>query len=98
MKLQKAMSLSKFFLSAAVSTTTAQSISPPAASAFSNATGYAGVPVRYKEVPTGVCELDPNVKRYSGYADVSENQNIFFWTGRSKRSPLDGMDQWRAGE
>ncbi|KAI1324076.1 alpha/beta-hydrolase [Xylariaceae sp. FL0255] len=41
--------------------------------------GHAGVPVRYKEVPTGICELDPNVKSYSGYADVGENEHIFFW-------------------
>lgn len=46
---------------------------------FTHATGHAGVPVRYKEVPTGICELDPKVKSYSGYADVSENQHIFFW-------------------
>ncbi|RDL39293.1 uncharacterized protein BP5553_03633 [Venustampulla echinocandica] len=44
-----------------------------------NATGYAGINVRYKEVPTGICELDPNVKSYSGYADVAENEHIFFW-------------------
>ncbi|OCK76539.1 alpha/beta-hydrolase [Lepidopterella palustris CBS 459.81] len=41
--------------------------------------GYAGINVRYKEVPTGICELDPNVKSYSGYADVSENEHIFWW-------------------
>ncbi|KAK6218190.1 holocytochrome c synthase [Pestalotiopsis sp. IQ-011] len=41
--------------------------------------GYAGINVRYKEVPTGICELDPNVKSYSGYADVDENQHIFWW-------------------
>ncbi|KAI2637570.1 Alpha/Beta hydrolase protein [Xylaria nigripes] len=41
--------------------------------------GHAGVTVRYKEVPTGICELDPNVKSYSGYADVSEHEHIFFW-------------------
>ena len=40
--------------------------------------GHAGVNVRYKEVPTGICELDPNVKSYSGYADVSENEHIFW--------------------
>lgn len=40
--------------------------------------GYAGVSVRYKEVPAGICELDPNVKSFSGYADVGENQHIFF--------------------
>ncbi|KAI0147198.1 alpha/beta-hydrolase [Xylariaceae sp. FL1272] len=41
--------------------------------------GAAGIPVRYKEVPTGICELDPDVKSYSGYADVGENEHIFFW-------------------
>jgi hypothetical protein len=40
--------------------------------------GHAGVNVRYKEVPPGICELDPNVKSYSGYADVGENQHIFW--------------------
>jgi hypothetical protein len=40
--------------------------------------GYAGINVRYKEVPTGICETDPNVKSYSGYADVDENQHIFW--------------------
>jgi len=41
--------------------------------------GFAGIPVRYKEVPTGICEMDPNVKSYSGYADVDKDQHIFFW-------------------
>ena len=41
--------------------------------------GHYGIPVRYKEVPTGICELDPNVKSYSGYADVGADQHIFFW-------------------
>jgi carboxypeptidase D len=41
--------------------------------------GHAGIPVRYKEVPTGICELDPDVKSYSGYADVGEKEHIFFW-------------------
>jgi hypothetical protein len=40
--------------------------------------GYAGINVRYKEVPTGICELDPTVKSFSGYADVDENQHIFW--------------------
>ncbi|PVH87015.1 putative serine carboxypeptidase [Cadophora sp. DSE1049] len=51
----------------------------PAPTDLQNATGYLGLPVRYKEVPTGICELDPNVKSYSGYVDVSENEHIFFW-------------------
>jgi hypothetical protein len=38
--------------------------------------GYAGVLVRYKEVPSGICELDPNVK---SYADVGPGQHVFFW-------------------
>lgn len=43
------------------------------------AMGFANISVRYKEVPTGICELNPNVKSYSGYADVSENEHLFFW-------------------
>jgi carboxypeptidase C (cathepsin A) len=41
--------------------------------------GFANVSVRYKEVPNGICELNPNVKSYSGYADVEDDQHIFFW-------------------
>ncbi|KAJ5085359.1 hypothetical protein N7532_010130, partial [Penicillium argentinense] len=41
--------------------------------------GHAGVSVRYKEVPPGICEQDPNVKSYSGYADVGEDEHIFWW-------------------
>ncbi|KAI1335689.1 alpha/beta-hydrolase [Xylariaceae sp. FL0016] len=55
----------------------AQFVTPP--SSLNETTGYAGIPVRYKEVPTGICELDPNVKSYSGYADVSDDEHIFFW-------------------
>jgi hypothetical protein len=41
--------------------------------------GYAGYQVRYKEVPTGICEQSSNVKSYSGYVDVSNDTHIFFW-------------------
>ncbi|KAH7384451.1 carboxypeptidase S1 [Pyrenochaeta sp. MPI-SDFR-AT-0127] len=41
--------------------------------------GYSGINVRYKEVPTGICELDPKVKSYSGYADVDDDQHVFWW-------------------
>ncbi|KAF1911046.1 carboxypeptidase S1 [Ampelomyces quisqualis] len=55
--------------------------------------GYAGINVRYKEVPAGICELDPNVKSYSGYADVEDDQHIFWWffetrNGDPKDAPL----------
>jgi hypothetical protein len=40
--------------------------------------GHAGVNVRYKEVPAGICELDPSVKSLSGYADVEDNEHIFW--------------------
>ena len=56
----------------------------PAPTDLINATGYAGIPVRYKEVPTGICELDPDVKSYSGYADVDDDQHIFFWFFESR--------------
>ncbi|KAI1151556.1 Alpha/Beta hydrolase protein [Nemania diffusa] len=69
-------------LAAAASLTTdlsaqAQFVKPP--TGLKRVMGYADIPVRYKEVPTGICELDPSVKSYSGYADVGENEHIFFW-------------------
>ncbi|RMZ92347.1 hypothetical protein DV736_g404, partial [Chaetothyriales sp. CBS 134916] len=55
--------------------------------------GYAGINVRYKEVPTGICELNPDVKSYSGYADVAPDQHIFWWffearNGNPSEAPL----------
>ncbi|KAF2493300.1 carboxypeptidase S1 [Lophium mytilinum] len=46
--------------------------------------GYADINVRYKEVPAGICELDPNVKSYSGYADIAENEHVFWWFFESR--------------
>ena len=54
-----------------------QFLSPP--TDLVNVTGYAGISVRYKEVPVGICELDPNVKSYAGYSDIATNQHIFWW-------------------
>ena len=51
----------------------------PAPTDLKTVQGYAGINVRYKQVPTGICELDPSVKSFAGYADVEENQHIFFW-------------------
>ncbi|KAI0481773.1 Alpha/Beta hydrolase protein [Xylaria cf. heliscus] len=65
-------------LAAAFSTTAhAQFVKPP--TDLKRVIGYADIPVRYKEVPTGICELDPRVKSYSGYADVGVDEHIFFW-------------------
>ena len=46
---------------------------------FTTQKGYAGVNVRYKQVPAGICEQDPKVKSYSGYADVAPGEHIFWW-------------------
>jgi carboxypeptidase C (cathepsin A) len=62
-----------FFVAGALS----QFVAEP--SGFTTKKGYAGINVRYKEIPTGICELDPKVKSYTGYADVAENEHIFFW-------------------
>jgi len=59
----------------------------PAPTNLLNATGYLDIPVRYKEVPTGICELDPDVKSYSGYVDVAENEHYFFWFFESRNTP-----------
>lgn len=63
----------------------ATALAPLAGAQFVNAPtdlikkkGHAGIDVRYKEVPAGICEQDPNVKSYSGYADISENEHIFW--------------------
>ncbi|KAK5150435.1 hypothetical protein LTS14_010125 [Recurvomyces mirabilis] len=41
--------------------------------------GFLDLPVRYKEVPEGICELTPGVKSYSGYVDIEDGQHIFWW-------------------
>ncbi|KAI0389764.1 alpha/beta-hydrolase [Xylariaceae sp. FL0594] len=64
-------------LSTAPATTTAQFVKPP--TDLKRVMGHAGIPVRYKEVPTGICEQRASVKSYSGYADVGANEHIFFW-------------------
>lgn len=41
--------------------------------------GYLDIPVRYKQVPDGICETTPGVKSFSGYVDIADNEHIFFW-------------------
>ncbi|KAH8666912.1 Alpha/Beta hydrolase protein [Xylariales sp. PMI_506] len=66
----------------------AQFVSPP--TDLITQEGSAGINVRYKEVPTGICETDPNVRSYSGYADVGENEHIFWWFFEAReKDPLE---------
>ncbi|KAL9025577.1 MAG: hypothetical protein Q9196_005628 [Gyalolechia fulgens] len=51
----------------------------PAPTDLISTQGYANLSVRYKQVPAGICELDPNVKSYSGYVDIAPDQHTFFW-------------------
>ena len=51
----------------------------PAPTDLISTLGYLDIPVRYKQVPIGICELDPDVKSYSGYVDVAKNEHYFFW-------------------
>ena len=50
-----------------------------------HAKGYAGVNVRYKEVPNGICELNPHVKSFAGYSDIAKNQHLFWWFFEARR-------------
>ncbi|KAH8894549.1 serine carboxypeptidase [Thozetella sp. PMI_491] len=74
----------------------AQFVSPP--KELIDAVGYAGVPVRYKEVPVGICELDPAVKSFSGYADVGDDEHIFWWFFEKRGSSTDApLTVWLNG-
>lgn len=71
-------------LSTLLPSTLSQFVSPP--TNLTNATGNYDIPVRYKLVPNGTCELTPGVKSYSGYVDISEHQHIFFWFFEARES------------
>ncbi|QSZ34791.1 hypothetical protein DSL72_007649 [Monilinia vaccinii-corymbosi] len=75
----------------AATTATAQFVKPP--TDLITTKGHLDIPVRYKEVPTGVCELDPNVRSYSGYVDIGQDEHIFWWffearNGNASEAPL----------
>ncbi|KAI8180429.1 Carboxypeptidase S1-like protein B [Colletotrichum sp. SAR 10_65] len=48
--------------------------------------GAAGTTVRFKQVPNGICETDPNVKSFAGYVDVSPTQHIYFYLIEAKQN------------
>lgn len=59
--------------------TVVQSQFVPAPTDLTTTTGYYDLPVRWKEVPEGICETTPGVKSFSGYVDIAEHEHIFFW-------------------
>ena len=67
------------FLSLALFVASAFAQFVPAPTDLISAKGSAGFNVRYKQVPPGICEQEPNVKSYAGYADVAPDQHIFWW-------------------
>ncbi|KIW16201.1 hypothetical protein PV08_06252 [Exophiala spinifera] len=68
---------SSVLLACAAQQALAQFVTPP--TNLTSKKGYAGINVRYKSVPAGICEQDPDVKSYSGYADVAPGEHIFWW-------------------
>lgn len=65
--------------------------SPP--SDLKTVLGASNIPIRYKQVPPGICELNAKVKSFAGYADVAPDQHIFFWffearNGSPESAPL----------
>jgi carboxypeptidase C (cathepsin A) len=60
---------------------------------YTHKQGYAGVSVRYKEVPLGICETVEGVRSFSGYFDVGHHEHLFFWffearNGAPEEAPL----------
>ncbi|KAF7187788.1 Carboxypeptidase S1-like B [Pseudocercospora fuligena] len=74
-----------------------QFISPP--TDLKTSKGNLDLPVRWKEVPTGTCEQNPNVKSYSGYVDIATDQHIFFWffEARNKKPEDAELTVWING-
>src|SRR5271156_6604985 len=94
------MTLFKFALVLLLSIATtivAQFVSPP--TDLTTATGYDNLTVRYKQVPTGICETDPNVNTYAGYVDVAPNKHIFFlfFEARTENASTAPLTVWLNG-
>ncbi|ESZ93510.1 serine carboxypeptidase [Sclerotinia borealis F-4128] len=91
MSLKTLLALAATISTATLTFSTAQFV--PAPTDLTSTTGYLDLPVRYKQVPEGICELDPSVKSYSGYVDVEEGEHIFWWffetrNGNASEAPL----------
>jgi hypothetical protein len=70
------------FTTLSLSCVSARFVSPP--TDLTTKEGYAGISVRYKDVPNGICELDDSVLSIAGYADVGEDEHLFFWFFESR--------------
>lgn len=64
-------------ISAIIGSAVGQFVTAPTDLRTANTT--TGIPVRFKEVPNGICETNANVKSFAGYVDVSETQHMYFW-------------------
>jgi len=74
----------KSYLAVAAFSVLANSQFVPAPTDLIHTKGFLDLPVRYKEVPDGICELTPGVKSYSGYVDMRKSSTSSF--GSSKRA------------
>lgn len=63
----------------------AQFVKPP--QDLTSVKGLANTTVRYKQVPSGICELRKGTNSYSGYVDTAENEHIFFWFFEARKNP-----------
>ncbi|KAK5047377.1 hypothetical protein LTR84_006900 [Exophiala bonariae] len=61
--------------------------------------GFGNASVRYREVPSHICELEPGVKSYSGYVDISEHEHIFFWFFEARNAEPENspLTAWISG-
>ena len=66
---------------------------------FTTSRRFGNATLRYREVPADICELQPGVKSYSGYVDISEHEHIFFWFFEARNSdPHDApLTAWISG-
>ncbi|OBR11257.1 Carboxypeptidase S1 [Colletotrichum higginsianum IMI 349063] len=48
--------------------------------------GPAGVTVRFKQVPNGICETNDKVKSFAGYVDVSPTQHMYFYLFEARQN------------
>ena len=77
--------LKALFIALGIAQAIAQFVPPP--TGLTEKKGAAGITVRYKQVPCGICELDPNIKSFAGYADVAPDQHMFWWFFEAKKNP-----------